>query len=66
MNGTTVVLNAPDPTAINTQATITPGRAAPLSMAAGNEVANSTVAPIASILDGCQHEPQWMEGAGIG
>jgi hypothetical protein len=50
MNGTTVVLNAPDPTASSTQAVMTPGKAAPFSMATGRDVAKRIVAPMASIL----------------
>jgi hypothetical protein len=53
MNGTTVVLKAPDPTASKIEAVMTPGKAAPFSMAMGREVAKRIVAPTASMLLNC-------------
>ncbi len=50
MNGTTVVLKPPDPTASSTHAVITPLKAVPLPIAMGSDVANRTVAPMDSIL----------------
>jgi len=50
MKGTTVVLNAPDPMASNTQAVMTPAMVAVSLTTAGREVVKRTVAPIASTL----------------